>query len=192
MKDGIRVFLPEEVEKIIKREADAEHVSPGDYISMMVKEGLDKIPSADDYEIDCEEERAQGMDRSTEVRIHLYGDDANQLKRKAADMGLNPTAYIRRLIYTKEFVNVIVPTDDLREYIDKFTKLENAFIAAVGYIKSADGLIYKQDLELLNDYAGQIAELFKEQVKISTAERLKVENKMIKYVKDQIKQNKNR
>ncbi len=190
MKDGIRVFLPDDLDKIIKREADAEHVSPGEYISMMVKEDLSSLPTNDDFEMDAEEELSQGMDRSNQVNVHLYGEDANQIKRKAADMGLNPTAYIRRLIYTKEYANIVVPTDDLREYIDKFTKLENAFISVVGYIKSADRVVFQQDLDLLNDYMGQMTDLFKEQVKLTAATRLKTENKMIKFVKDQIKQNK--
>lgn len=189
MKDGIRVFLPDDLEKIIKREADAEHVSPGEYISMMVKEGLSSLPTKDDFEMDAEEELFQGMDRSNQVNVHLYGEDANQIKRKAADMGLNPTAYIRRLIYTKEYVNIVLPTDDIQEYIEKFSELEKAFVSVVGYIRSADGVIFKQDLELLNDYMGQIQELFKLQVKVSVSSRLKVENKMIKYVRDQIKKN---
>ena len=31
MNDGIRVFLDKGIENIIKKEADAEHVSPGQY-----------------------------------------------------------------------------------------------------------------------------------------------------------------
>ncbi len=186
MNDGIRVFLGAEMEKTVKREADAEHLSPGAYISMLVNEALA------DKKMEDFDEAPEEISTSTvgDCYIKLSGEDAQALKQKAAEMGITPTGYVRRIVHTKEYANIVVPTDDLREYIDKFTKLENAFISVVGYIKSAEGVIFQQDLDLLNDYMGQMTDLFKEQVKLTAATRLKTENRMIKFVKDQIKQNK--
>ena len=184
MKDGIRVFLSDELEKIVKQEANAEHISPGDYISMIVKEALEDKSLDDDYE-ELDEVKAQ--DRSKEVQVHLYGEDADQLRLKANSMGLTPTSYIRRLIYTKEYFNINVPTDDLRELIDTFIKFEQSYTAVVGYIKRGDGEVFKQDIELLKDSMSEISDLFKKQVEISYKSRLKVENKMMKHIRDEIK-----
>ncbi len=193
MKDGIRVFLPDELEKIVKREADAEHLSPGEYISMMMKEALeDKDFDSYDFEETPEEEELRGKDRNKQVNIHLYGDDAEEAKRQSQALGLTPTSYVRRLIYTGDYTVINVPVEDLMEFIGEFTKLRNSFTAAVGYIKRSEGEIYKQDLELLEDYMGQMTELFKNQAKLTYATRAKVEQKMMKYIRDEINKNKNR
>ena len=187
MNDGIRVFLDKNVERLIKQEADAEHISPGQYISMIVAESLADRNLSADIGDEAPENRSEAKDRSNKIVITLYGEDADMLKQKAAAMGLTPTSYIRRLAYTKEYVTIEVPTDDLRDLIDRFIELEKAFCAAVGFIKRSEGVIFTQDLELLKDYMSEIKELFKQQVKITYASRLKVEQKMARYIRDQIK-----
>jgi len=191
MKDGIRVFLPDELEKMVKREADAEHVSPGEYISMVLKETFeDKEYNSEDFEETPEEEESRGKDRGKQVNIHLYGEDADEVKLKSQALGLNPTSYVRRLIYNNNYTVINVPVDDIMEFIGEFTKLRSSFTAAVGYIKRADGIVFKQDVELLEDYMGQLCELFKNQAKLTYATRAIVEKKMMKYIRDEIKKNK--
>ena len=180
----IKTFLPEDLEAIVKHEANAEHVSPGAYITMLVKEALEGKT------LDENEEVFEGdgpVDRKNHVCVNLYGKDADQLRLKANSMGLTPTSYIRRLIYTKEYFNINVPTDDLRELIDTFIKFEQSYTAVVGYIKRGDGEVFKQDIELLKDSMSEISDLFKKQVEISYKSRLKVENKMMKHIRDEIK-----
>lgn len=183
----IKVFLPEDLENIVRQEANAEHISPGAYIGTLVKEALEGKTLNDD--IDDEEvfEDDGPVDRSNRICVNLYGKDANQLKLKARSNGLTPTAYIRKVAYTQEIVNIIVPTDDIREFIDEFKSLERAFTSAVGYIKRSEGDVFIQDIELLKDYMSQIGDLFEKQVRISYSQRFKVENKMMKYVKAELK-----
>ena len=59
MKDGIRVFLTDEVENKIKREANAEHLSPGEYISMVLSETMSEKGAVEEESPDEETVRAQ-------------------------------------------------------------------------------------------------------------------------------------
>ncbi len=181
----IKVFLPEELEKIVKQEANAEHVSPGAYITMVLKEALaDKEPDEDGK---CETDESVADAVRGTLTVRLSGDDAQVLRTKAAESGLTPTAYLRRLVYTKEYVNIKVPMDDLEELLGQFGKLETAFVAAVGYLKRSEGLVYKQDIDLLNEYMEDIKQLLKQQVKISLGLRQKVEDKIMKEIRTEIK-----
>ncbi len=181
----IKTFLPEELEAIVRQEANAEHISPGAYVAMLVKEALE----GKTLNNESDEEVFEGdgpVDRSHRVCINLYGKDADQLKIRAGEMGLSPTAYIRRIAYTKEYVSITVPTDDLREFIDEFIKYEQSYTAAVGYIKRGEGEVFTQDLGLLKDYMSEIRDLFKKQVELSYSMRLKTQNKMMRDLKDEV------
>ena len=188
MNDGIRVFLPEELERKIKREADAEHLSLADYISMVMGEAMSGKPDVgiNDEEESINQEKSRKQDRSNEVRIHLYGDDAIQLKQKAAEIGLNATAYIRRIIYTKEFVNIPVYTDDLEDFMKTFDDLERGVLTTISFINRNSKEVFVQDVETIKLYLERIADLVGKQVKMSYASRLKVERAMTKSIKEQI------
>lgn len=188
MNDGIRVFLPEELERKIKREADAEHLSLADYISMVMSEAMSGKPDVgiNDEEEGIKQEKSRKQDRSNEVRIHLYGDDAIQLKQKAAEIGLNATAYIRRIIYTKEFVNIPVYTDDLEDFMQTFGELKRGVLTTISFINRNSKEVFVQDVETIKNYLERIADLVGKQVKISYASRLKVERAMTKSIKEQI------
>ena len=191
MSDGIRIFFKnKELEKRIRKEAAAQHLSPGAYIAQMVSEALaGKKVSEEvyDHDEDEDEERFDGNpDKSGNINIRLYGEDAIRLRNKARRFGINPTAYVRRLVRTAVFVDIRVETNDITELIQTYSEFEQAFTAAVGYIKRCDGEVFEQDIELLKDYMSEITDLFTKQVEMVYKSRLRVERKAEKYIKEQI------
>lgn len=191
MSDGIRIFFKnKELEKRIRKEAAEQHLSPGAYIALMVSEALaGKKVSEEVYnhDEDEDEERFDGnTDKSGNINIRLYGEDAIRLRNKARRFGINPTAYVRRLVRTAVFVDIRVETNDITELIQTYSEFKQAFTAAVGYIKRCDGEVFEQDIELLKDYMSEITDLFTKQVDMVYKSRLRVERKAEKYIKEQI------
>lgn len=191
MNNGIRVFLKNpDIEKILLREAEAEHISPGEYISMVLTEVLSKkepvVEEESEEEPPEEKVTTSGRDKKNQSVITLYGNDSIMLKQKAAEIGLSPTAYIRRIIYTKEFVNIQVYTDDLEDFMQTFGELKRGVLTTISFINRNSKEVFVQDVETIKLYLERIKDLVGKQVKMSYASRLKVERAMTKSIKEQI------
>lgn len=127
------------------------------------------------------------MDEKELITIRFSGEDAKLLKQKASELKISPTAYIRRLIRSGNCPVIKMGTDDIEDFIRKFTDLERAFAAAVGFIERSEGLVLSQDVELLKDYMKEMTDLFIKQVKLSYKTRLSAKRTIVKEVMEQIK-----
>ncbi len=188
MRNEIHLFLQDDIYQAVKQESEAQHLSPSEFISMKLKEVL-PIHVTEQNETSPDDPGIATVSDNGKVTIRLSGSDAQILKKKAAEAGLSPTAFVRRLVITNECVFIQMPTDDLDEYIERFTDLEKAFMAAIGYIKRGEGEVFKQDIDLLKDYMSDLTELFKTQISISYETRNSVKRSMIKELRDQIRKN---
>ncbi|MBR6402161.1 MAG: hypothetical protein IKS48_02100 [Eubacterium sp.] len=121
------------------------------------------------------------------ITIRFSGEDAKLLKQKASELKISPTAYIRRLIRSGNCPVIKMGMDDIDDFIRKFTNLERAFAAAVGFIERSDGVVFSQDIELLKDYMKEMTELFTKQVEISYRTRLSAKRTIVKEAMEQIK-----
>ena len=127
------------------------------------------------------------MDEKELITIRFSGEDAKLLKQKASESKISPTAFIRRLIHSGNCPVIKMSTDDIEDFIRKFTDLERAFAAAIGYIEAAEGLVLHQDAELLKDYMKEMTDLFIKQVEISYKTRLSAKRAIVKEAMEQIK-----
>ena len=186
MNDGIRIYLGKELEEKVREKAAAEHISPGAYIASMLPAAIEKHKAKREAEeITFNEDAAS----TSECHIHLKGNDALMLKMRAAEAGLSPTVYVRRIAYTKEYVEIEMPSDGFDEFSERFSRLESSFTAAVGFILRGEGTGFRQDVELLKDYMGQICDLCKEYYKLTFINRETVMRRMMKEIRHQIRQN---
>ncbi len=188
MSNGIRVYMDEELEKKVRKAASEEHISPAEFISMVVTKRLRNKVTGSDEPITFQESDT----KTSECYIRLKGEDALMLRYKAEQLGLTPTSYVRLISYTKEFA-VIDPNDDddFREFCHEFSVLSRSFEAAVGYIKRGEGDVFKQDVELLKDYMNEISELQNKHLALAMANRDSIRRETLKKIRHQIKISKN-
>lgn len=180
-----KVYLPENIAEAVIKEAYTEQLSVSSYITSILAEELKDV--IDENETETENETDNNEEQTTSLlssRVVLTGEDAIKLKEKAAKLGISPTAYIRNMVYTKDFRIVDFTTDDLEGYLADIHSLINAITSCINLSKRYSGMLQPQDVELIKNNLNKMIKLAQEQIVISLNDRKSVYKKMMKKAKE--------
>lgn len=113
-------------------------------------------------------------------RISLTSDEAFTLREKASSLGLSDVAYLRKLIFTKDFNILDISSTDIDSYIAELHPLIDSINSFVSLIKRCDSNnIYKQDIDKVSAMLNEIKTLMKKQLNTSYSNRKKVYKDMM-------------
>ena len=180
MSKTFQVSMPEEIANALIEEAKNEQLTVSSYLTMITKEQLKDVIKENNKDDETNDSQDGGR-----LCIEFYGKDSALVKRKAADLGLTPTSYLRRLAYTKDFKIIDFTTDDLEGFLADIGRLINAITSCINMAKRYSGKIFPQDIELIKNNLDKIIKLSQEQIVISLNDRKRVYNKMMKKIMEE-------
>lgn len=169
-----RIYLSptEEQFKQIEEAAANSNITIAAYCTALVLSSLNENPPYDSLTDRGYEHRNR--------RIPLTSDEAFTLREKASSLGLSDVAYLRKLIFTKDFNILDISSTDIDSYIAELHPLIDSINSFVSLIKrSDDNSIYKQDIDKLVGMLNEIKTLMKKQLSTSYSNRKKVYRDMM-------------
>lgn len=112
--------------------------------------------------------------------IHITGEDAAALRKRAVECNMSDIAFIRKAIYDSELKFISVYTDDLDRFFDEVHTVTSAVDSLVYMIRTKGaGQVYAQDIAELKELCRQMIQL---QDRIFTAyynDRRSIRKKMV-------------
>ena len=106
----IQVYLPAELASRVEQLAKAEHMTVSSCCTVMIGDAMQEMLENNPSVMDVTD-----GDSDESVHIHLYGKDASLLKKKAAELHLNPTEWVRNTVLRKDLTIYRIEFGDLRE-----------------------------------------------------------------------------
>ncbi len=174
----VKMYLQDDVARIIKQEAAAEHMSVsafcGAIVGDAIKELIDSDPSIETG-VGTGEEEAAGDSYSVKLR----GKDAALLKKKAKELGILPSDWIRHAIYRKDLKIHIVQLDDLEELLDQMGSLITS-IDAIAVVCQENKKVLREDVEVIKELLKEAVALMKIYAGALFAKRKKAQVKLIR------------
>ena len=159
-------------------------LTPNKYTAMLLVENLQPNPGQVTDTSDIENTiMATGRRRNYTLDLA----DASILRRKAQNLGLNDTAYLRILIRTKTFKLIDYTVDDLFAYLSQLQKAIDSILAFVELIrKDGKGVVFAPDVQHMTELAEQLKSLMLAQVDQAFKTRSAVYDNMIKKIEDSL------
>lgn len=185
MTRRITATIEDRVYASLKEEATRSGTSPNKLMTRLLNERYHEtnISSAATQEIDDSEEKYSPCRRN----YTLNKEHATLLHRKAKELGITDTAYLRMMIRSKDFKRIEYSVNDLEAYIDQSQKLIDSVVRFVNFIGSAGkGEVFEPDIRKILSLLEEIKSLHKEQIRLTYSNRQKVYRKMIKRIEDEL------
>lgn len=138
------MYLDDDVANVLKQEAKMEHLSLSGYCSAMATDKVKSIYNSADCSAPAETTDGEGADDC--FRVNLRGDDASVLKRKANELGITPTAWLRNAIHRKDLTIHKIDFADLREMNAIYGRNVSSIEGIVSVCKDNNS-VFPQDVE---------------------------------------------
>ncbi len=117
MSKQYHVYIPDEWVPLAEKLAKEEHFSLGTLFTSIIVDELKRVQEEIGYD-HSDETVSDDTDvtKSDEFfHVKLRGDDAALLKRKANELGISPTNWLRNVIHRKDLTIYRIEFGDLRE-----------------------------------------------------------------------------
>lgn len=177
MRKKVTIYLKDEVAASLEKAANAEQMAFSSYCSGIICEAAEKLPE-DISPTDVEDEDDFGYINET-VHVSLKGETAALLKKKAADLHLTPTEWVRNVVHRKNLTIYYVRLDDLEELLEVFGQQVRAVEDIVAACKET-GKVTKTDIELIAERQKILNNLCLMQLSQTFNKREKEQEKLIK------------
>lgn len=171
----VQVYLPVSAAEVVEREAKAERMTLSTYCSVII---CDAVNALNENELLPDEKSEEETKEA--VHVHLYGKEAAILKRKASQLGLTPTEWVRNTVLKKDLSIYQVQLGDLEEFLDQYGRHVSAIEGVVEVCKMNDNTVFKQDVELVMDRQETIRNLMLMNLSALLRKREKAQLKLIK------------
>ena len=177
MSKRIDITVPDDLYEVLKAEASDNGTIPSRFITRYLSENL--MPEEDQNGI-IEESYEADPDNGKLTTYRFKQEDASIIHERAVRLGISDTAYLRKLVRSKQFNVIDIADDDIKEYLAQVGKISNSASSLVSMIKrNGNGQVYSQDIERMLELLEGIKGLCKEQVKLTYANRNKAYKAMV-------------
>ena len=141
----VQVYLPEELASRVEQLAKAEHMTISSCCSVMIADAMQEM-----LENNPSVAEVTDGDSDESVHIRLYGKDASLLKKKAAELHLNPTAWVRNAVLRKDLTIHRIEFGDLHEMSAIYGRLVSSIEGIVSVCRDTYN-VFPQDVERIID-----------------------------------------
>ena len=166
----IQVYLPAELASQVEQLAKAEHMTLSSCCTTIIGDAIQEMN---------EEPAETEPEPQTAVHIHLYRKEAALLKKKADELQITPTQWVRHTVLHKDLNIYHIKLDDLEELVDLLGRNTEAIEGIVAVCRE-DHSVSKQDIELIKELMETIRTQFITQFYMTLNKRDKEKERRIK------------
>ena len=149
------IYLTEELAAFLEKVAKEEGMTFSSCCSRIIQETAAQMQ--ENRFLTCDEAN-DNMDAT--VHVELHGKAGAILKKKASELGLTPTEWVRGTVMKKNLTLYSIELDDLGEMLTTMDRLV-AEIEGICGAMLENKKLYKQDLELIRERMEVIINLFR-------------------------------
>lgn len=181
----ISIYVTEDLYNEIQSHAENEKLSVSSFLSRMVTDTLcsknEKGTEPKTYAL------KEDSDNEKKKSYIVFDEDTSAiLQQKAAEQGLNETAYLRNMVLTKDFKVYKITTDDLEDIIAEVHSAISSLSSTIGIIKrQGKGEIFEQDVKKISQDADEIKKTLNKIVKNLYRTRRSAQNKIVRKLEKQ-------
>jgi predicted transcriptional regulator len=173
MSKRIQVYLPAELASRVEQLAKAEHMTVSSCCTVMIGDAIQEL-----IENNLTTENADDEGSEETVHIHLYGKEASLLKRKANELQLTPTEWVRNTVLRKDLTIHRIRLDDLEELLDLYGRNVAAIEGIVTVCRENNNAL-KQDVELIRELMETVHDQLQIQLLATLGKRKKEKQKRV-------------
>ena len=170
----IQVYLPAELASQVEQLAKAEHMTLSSCCTTIIGDAVQEMNEDSPSAVDPTDD---GPDEA--VHIHLYRKEAALLKKKADELQITPTQWVRHTVLHKDLNIYHIKLDDLEELVDLLGRNTEAIEGIVAVCRE-DHSVSKQDIELIKELMETIRTQFITQFYMTLNKRDKEKERRIK------------
>ena len=179
MSHRINLRLPEDLFSKVENAARENGLAINQYITSILTTSLNSCSTLDSFVEEISE--SIDSDKTASSTYRFSPGDVSILRRKARSLGLSDTAYLRKVIRTKDFKYIDCSLDDLREYMTQSQKLIDSVTQFVHLIETnGKGIVFEQDVRRILSLLLEIKDLHKEQLQTIYENRRSAYKMMLK------------
>lgn len=174
MSKRIQVYLPTELASQVEQLAKAEHMTVSSCCTVMIGDAMREMN--ENALIENESEKNDSTDEM--VTVQLRGKEASLLKRKANELQLTPTEWVRNTVLRKDLTIHRIRLDDLEELLDLYGRNVAAIEGIVTVCKENNNAL-KQDVELIRELMETVHDQLQIQLLATLGKRKKEKQKRV-------------
>lgn len=146
-KQRLSINVDADLYNAILESSKNEHISASAFVNKILKENIKTTTTLPD------KEERDIVENNSKSRIWLDAETTAILHKKAKELGFTDTAFVRRLIHTKNFKIYYVQTEDINLLINEVHKAISSLSSSISLIKKyGKGEVYEADVKkILND-----------------------------------------